>query len=307
LSTFQFSRRPLTHHSDPEWHQFCDTVLSRIGRDLGMMQNICSFIEVNQSNLSAPNSSDAQDGKWNLARELPLCPFFRAFCECQILCRRHCMIKLWSCLTATRSSTACICHSHPLVTSAISSHLPLTASKCLYSKEEMQRNPCSVQHVVSPSIPPHCTKLKPLTAVAGCHLEVDIILESSDGARFGSHIQNLEIYSDAFPALEIYDTSGSAPLEEVTLPESAAVVSRLLQYMHNQRQPDCSKLAFDVLSQMAEAAEKYIVFSTIQVCKIHMKCAFHTFACPLHSDTPQGRSSLPGSAVCCDTRLSRPQ
>jgi hypothetical protein len=180
------------------------------------------------------------------------------------------MTQLWARLTALRNPTTCQRH----LTSPISFHLPLTASKCFYPKPE----PRSVQRAVSPDLPLHCVKLKPLTAVAGCHLEVDIILKSSDGTRFGSHVSNLETYSDAFPPSEFRNTN-TPLIEVVSLSESSDVISLLLQYMHNQRHPDSSKIKFDVLSQLAEAAEKYMVFSATQVCKIHMKCVFHIFAC----------------------------
>jgi hypothetical protein len=43
--------------------------------------------------------------------------------------------------------------------------------------------------------------------------------------------------------------------------------------MHHQRQPDSSKFQFKVLSGLAEAVEKYMVFSAMarEVCKIRMK------------------------------------
>jgi hypothetical protein len=40
--------------------------------------------------------------------------------------------------------------------------------------------------------------------------------------------------------------------------------------MHNARQPNLSKLPFPTLELLAEAVEKYMVFSAMQVCMMHM-------------------------------------
>jgi hypothetical protein len=101
--------------------------------------------------------------------------------------------------------------------------------------------------------------LKPLAGVSGCLLEVDIILESSDGRIFGSHIKNLEKFNEGFPPSEFRDTS-MPHLEVILLPEYSCVLSLLLSYMHKDSPRDSSTLPFHALSQLAEAAEKYMVF-----------------------------------------------
>jgi hypothetical protein len=101
-------------------------------------------------------------------------------------------------------------------------------------------------------------------AISECNLGVDVILVSSDGVHFGSHTQNISTFAGTFPC----DTEGS---NVISLPESSDVVSLLLQYMHQQRQPDSSKFEFAILSRLADAVEKYNVFSAIEVCNIHMR------------------------------------
>jgi hypothetical protein len=102
-------------------------------------------------------------------------------------------------------------------------------------------------------------------AVSECNLGIDVILLSSDGVQFGSHTKNISTFAGAFPACDTEDSS------VISLTESSDVVSLLLQYMHQQRQPDSSKFEFDILSRLADAVEKYKVFSAMEVCNIHMK------------------------------------
>jgi hypothetical protein len=100
-------------------------------------------------------------------------------------------------------------------------------------------------------------------------LEIDVILESLDGVQYGTHTKNIEAFTGSFPPSEACNPN--SPPDVVSLPESSDVVSLLLQYIHHQRHPDPAEFKFDVLSRLADAAEKYMVFSAIEVCKIRMK------------------------------------
>jgi len=136
--------------------------------------------------------------------------------------------------------------------------------------------------LVSPVRPLTELPASPECPVQGCPLEIDVVLESSDGTRFGSHVKNLETYSDGFPPSEFSNSNIGTPVPEVVLlPESSDVLSLLLHYMHNQRQPQSSVFKFNILSQLAEAAEKYMVFSAIEVCRIHMKEAIADHPLPV--------------------------
>jgi len=107
----------------------------------------------------------------------------------------------------------------------------------------------------------------PRCSVTDCKLSTDIVLESCDGVRYGAHAANLEAYSAGFPLAASTQFSG----EIVHLPEHSNVLRLLLQYMHNERQPDSSGIPFKVLAPLAEAVEKYMVFSAMEVCKIRMR------------------------------------
>lgn len=74
------------------------------------------------------------------------------------------------------------------------------------------------------------------------------------------------MYSEGFPGDDLATQN-----EVVQLSETAAALELLFQYMYRQRQPDLSCVPFETLAQLAEAAEKYQVFSAIEVCKMYMK------------------------------------
>ncbi|KAJ2916111.1 hypothetical protein MD484_g4308, partial [Candolleomyces efflorescens] len=95
-----------------------------------------------------------------------------------------------------------------------------------------------------------------------CRLEVDVILRSSDGYFLGAHRSNLEQYSDGFP-------DGSTHMDAtqpVDLVEDADTLKILLRFMHKQRYPKVSWLETTQIFALAEAAEKYMVYSAISAC-----------------------------------------
>ena len=103
--------------------------------------------------------------------------------------------------------------------------------------------------------------------VAGCILDIDLVLESSNHVVFGAHKRNLELYSEGFPIAQGTNSEN----EVVILSEGGLVLYLLLAFMHNTEQPDLSKFGFSTLALFAEAVEKYMVFSARQVCKMHME------------------------------------
>jgi hypothetical protein len=103
--------------------------------------------------------------------------------------------------------------------------------------------------------------------IPNCPLSADIVLVSSDGDRFGTHCKNLGEFTGGFP-VDIAPTSG----EDVPMPDlNSEALSLFLQYIHHHRQPDLSRLSFICLSQLAEAVEKYDVYSATEICKLHMR------------------------------------
>ncbi|PFH48566.1 hypothetical protein AMATHDRAFT_149663, partial [Amanita thiersii Skay4041] len=56
----------------------------------------------------------------------------------------------------------------------------------------------------------------------------------------------------------------------VCMTETAEVLHLLLGFMHRQRQPDLFGYGSDVVMSLAEAAEKYVVYSAMEICRLHM-------------------------------------
>ena len=71
---------------------------------------------------------------------------------------------------------------------------------------------------------------------------------------------------------------------------NSEALSLFLQYTHHHRQPDLSTLSFKCLTQLAEAVEKYDVYSATEICKMHMRYVFFR-STPLQS--PKVRVASP--------------
>ena len=57
----------------------------------------------------------------------------------------------------------------------------------------------------------------------------------------------------------------------VQLQEPEETFDLLFQFMYPQRQPNLKQLEFRALSALAEAAEKYQVFSALDICSVYMR------------------------------------
>ncbi|KAG6826655.1 hypothetical protein H0H87_006783 [Tephrocybe sp. NHM501043] len=96
--------------------------------------------------------------------------------------------------------------------------------------------------------------------------DADVVFRSSDNVAFYIHRKNLEIHAAGFPP-DSFSTRG----EIVPLTEDAETLEVLFHYVYPQRLDDIDLLEFGVLYKLAEAAEKYQVFSVIQLCKMRIK------------------------------------
>lgn len=66
--------------------------------------------------------------------------------------------------------------------------------------------------------------------------------------------------------------TSSSKEEIVKLTESGETLELLFQYMYPQRRPEIKKIGFKQLEALAEAAEKYQVFSAMDVCQWRLAC-----------------------------------
>ncbi|KAJ7583787.1 hypothetical protein C8J56DRAFT_951800 [Mycena floridula] len=99
--------------------------------------------------------------------------------------------------------------------------------------------------------------------------DFDIQLQSCDGVLFRVHKLNLSMHSPVF--LDAGTTSASESPETVVLTETSAVLEIMLQYMYLNPQPRLSDLEFTTMSALAEAVEKYSIFSALGACSQRMR------------------------------------
>ncbi|KAJ6535803.1 hypothetical protein DFH09DRAFT_931673 [Mycena vulgaris] len=105
-----------------------------------------------------------------------------------------------------------------------------------------------------------------------CAPDADITISSSDGVLFKLYRKNLEVHSDIFAdaAHSTRPTVGGDD-EVVQLSEGSAVLDLLFQFMSRQPQPVLKDVEFTTFAGLAEAAEKYVVYSALPAVMIKMK------------------------------------
>ncbi|KAF8986309.1 hypothetical protein BDQ17DRAFT_1259751, partial [Cyathus striatus] len=95
--------------------------------------------------------------------------------------------------------------------------------------------------------------------------DADVIFRSSDEVLFSIHKKNLEITTGGFPTAD-FKTNGEA----IPLTETSETLGLLFQFVYAKRHPSLADTKFEVLAPLAEAAEKYEVFSATNICHIRM-------------------------------------
>jgi len=113
--------------------------------------------------------------------------------------------------------------------------------------------------------------------------DYDIMVESSDSTLFRLHKINLQMHSEIFAAAGSVSSEKSEPTspDVVQLAEDSRTLELLFQYMYPQRQPDLSLVEFEELSGLAEAAEKYLVYAALEICKRHMQDSIPSHPLPV--------------------------
>jgi hypothetical protein len=117
-------------------------------------------------------------------------------------------------------------------------------------------------------IPEHlcCAAIENIFIISA--IDADITIQSCDGKLFKVQLHDLQTYSDGFNAPE---STQYEPDDVVKLSESSSVIGLLLLYMKRGRQPDLSGVDFKLLAGLAEAAQKYEVWSAMEVTKLQMQ------------------------------------
>ncbi|KZV74950.1 hypothetical protein PENSPDRAFT_155898 [Peniophora sp. CONT] len=96
--------------------------------------------------------------------------------------------------------------------------------------------------------------------------DADLTLESSDKILFKVHRNNLSTHSTIFPGEEF-----SSEGEIVKFSEDSEVLELVLQYVYPNVLPDLGRISFELLKRLADAAEKYHIFSAMEICRLHMQ------------------------------------
>lgn len=97
----------------------------------------------------------------------------------------------------------------------------------------------------------------------------DITFQSSDGIFFHLHTKYLKISTKSSLLLPDCTCTSSAP-EVVPLSEAASTLEILFQFCYPKCHPDLEGMEFNNLILLAEAVEKYKVFSAMDICKIRI-------------------------------------
>ncbi|KAJ7744594.1 hypothetical protein B0H16DRAFT_1889566 [Mycena metata] len=113
-----------------------------------------------------------------------------------------------------------------------------------------------------------------------CAADSDLTVSSSDGVRFKVHRKNLEVHSPVFASAQS-STRPESGQEVVELSESSDTLELLFQFMYPQPQPDLQALEFSTFADLAEAAEKYEVYSALTLCRMRMNLKDSMSAHPL--------------------------
>ena len=100
-----------------------------------------------------------------------------------------------------------------------------------------------------------------------CGPDFDVTFQSSDGILFRIHKINLKVGTGGFVVPPEFETHN----EIACLTEAAMTLELLFQFCYPDHRPDVEALEFDALALLAEAAEKYQVFSAMDICKIRMR------------------------------------
>ena len=90
--------------------------------------------------------------------------------------------------------------------------------------------------------------------------------EDNSEITFKVEKTSLWMLSGGFPPPEFQSRK-----EPITLSECHKILDLLFQFFIQARHPNLEPLGFDLIAELAEAAEKYHVYAAMTICKILMK------------------------------------
>jgi len=99
--------------------------------------------------------------------------------------------------------------------------------------------------------------------------DADITFKSADGVLYFIHRKNLDCSAAGFPPAEFKSSKDDV----VPMTEWSHILDLLFTFMYPMPTPDVKSLPFEILADLAEATEKYQVFSARTLCCIYMSAA----------------------------------
>ncbi|KAJ3510706.1 hypothetical protein NLJ89_g4525 [Agrocybe chaxingu] len=100
--------------------------------------------------------------------------------------------------------------------------------------------------------------------------DADITIQSSNLVIFRLHRKNLETHTGAFPGGDLKMVQ-ARPDEVISLSEKSNVLELLFKFVYPCRQPPLKGLPFDTILALAEAVEKYEVYSAMRLCEVRLR------------------------------------
>jgi hypothetical protein len=94
----------------------------------------------------------------------------------------------------------------------------------------------------------------------------EVTFRSTDGVLFPVRRAYLDAHTGGFPPSDFATCD-----EIVPLTEDSTTLELLFQFVYPKRHPDLALVPFEVLYPLTEAAEKYEVYSAMNICSIRMK------------------------------------
>ncbi|CAA7269260.1 unnamed protein product [Cyclocybe aegerita] len=114
---------------------------------------------------------------------------------------------------------------------------------------------------------------KPLTPTSHAEFnapDADITIQSSNLVLFRLHRKNLEMHTGGFPGGDLKMVQ-ARPDEVISLSERSNVLELLFKFVYPRRQPSLKGLPFDTILALAEAVEKYEVYSAMRLCEVRLR------------------------------------
>ncbi|EIM81113.1 uncharacterized protein STEHIDRAFT_67132, partial [Stereum hirsutum FP-91666 SS1] len=93
--------------------------------------------------------------------------------------------------------------------------------------------------------------------------DADVVFQSSDAVHFRIHTKYLECNTGGLPPTEVHSNDS----EIVTLAEDSKTLYLLFEFIHPRRHPSLDNEEFSTILAVAEAAERYQVYSAMNYCQ----------------------------------------